>query len=216
MTLYHAKHVLIGTSDVLNTSIAMQCDPTIDTFLKLAEKSLREILTDIPFVGMQYRNAKPYVESVVGSPAGCVAALIDEIFRRTDIPLKCDTVGKSKDLDNRLTFAISARDPNQRHEYIYCTLHTEKCIVPKVIASSPTDGLKITGFSLSRECHLKDLIDADAFVESKITELFHCEILDELQNLRDHDRENNINVAKSIATAAELYIRSLNTLGKQE
>lgn len=212
MTLYHAKHVLIGTSDVLNTSIAMQCDPTINTFLKLAEKSLCEILTDIPFVGMQYRNVKAYAESVVGSPAGCVAALIDEIFRRTGIPLKCDTVGKLKDWDNRLTFAISAREPNQRHKYIYCTLHTEKCIVPKVIESSPTDGLKITGFSLSQECCLKDLIDADAFVESKITELFHCEIWDELQNLRDQDRENNINVAKSIATAAELYIRSLNTL----
>lgn len=97
MTLYHAKHVLIGTSDVLNTSIAMQRNPTIETFTKLAEKPLREILDEIPFVGMQYRNVKAYAKSVVGSPAGCVAALIDEIFRRAGIPLKCDTVGKSKD-----------------------------------------------------------------------------------------------------------------------
>lgn len=210
MTLYHAKHVLIGTSDVLNTSIAMQRNPTVETFTKLAEKPLREILDEIPFVGMQYRNVKAYAESVVGSPAGCVAALIDEIFRRADIPLKCDTVGKSKDWDNHLTFAISSREPNQRHEYIYCTLQTEKCVVPKVIENSPTEGLKITGFSLSRECSVEDLIDADSFLESKITELFHFEILEELRNLREHDRENNINVAKSIATAAESYARSLS------
>lgn len=212
MTLYHAKHVLIGTSKVLNA--IKQKDLSVENLQMLIGKPLREILDEIPFVGMQYRNVKAYAESVVGSPAGCVAALIDEIFRRSDIPLKCDTVGKSKDWDNHLTFAISSREPNQRHEYIYCTLQTEKCIVPKVIESSPTEGLKITGFSLSRECSVEDLIDADSFLESKITELFHFEILEELNNLRDHDRENNINVAKRIAAKTESYICSINLLAK--
>lgn len=212
MTLYHAKHVLLGTSKVLNA--IKQKDLSVENLQMLIRKPLREILDEIPFVGMRYRNVKTYTKSVVGSPAGCVAALMDEIFRRSDIPLRCDTVGKSKDWDNHLTFAISAREPNQQHEYIYCTLQTEKCIVPKVIENSPTDGLKIIGFSLSRECSVKDLIDADSFLESKITELFHFEILEELRNLREHDRENNINVAKSIATAAESYARSLSILRK--
>lgn len=89
MSMYKAKRCIVGYKRFLaDEKYLFPKERTLENLSKFVNLSLSDILQKLSFVGLKYC----FLKSITGSdatPAGCVAAIMNEKFKREQVPLSC-------------------------------------------------------------------------------------------------------------------------------